>query len=55
MVVPSCGRMTNLGLPGRFLKSETSKGELYELHPDGNSFDFFNGLIRHKLNVDKYA
>ena len=24
-------------------------GDSYELYPDGNSFDFFNGLIRRKL------
>mmetsp|Transcript_27414 Transcript_27414/g.87856 ORF Transcript_27414/g.87856 Transcript_27414/m.87856 type:complete len:90 (-) Transcript_27414:67-336(-) len=23
-------------------------GETYELHPDGNSFDFFQGLVRRK-------
>jgi len=25
------------------------RGELYELSPDGNSFDFFSGLIHRKL------
>lgn len=24
--------------------------QMYELHPDGNSFDFFKGLVRRKLN-----
>lgn len=24
-------------------------GERYELHPDGNSLDFFKGLVRKKL------
>lgn len=24
-------------------------GERYELHPDGNSLDFFQGLVRKKL------
>ena len=24
-------------------------GERYELHPDGNSLDFFRGLVRRKL------
>jgi biotin--protein ligase len=26
-----------------------ASGEKYELHPDGNSLDFFKGLVRKKL------
>ena len=27
----------------------TSHGQRFELHPDGNSLDFFTGLVRRKL------
>lgn len=32
-----------------FLLAVDDAGERYELHPDGNSFDFFKGLVRKKL------
>ena len=33
----------------RFLQGEDEGGNVYELHPDGNSFDFFQGLIKKKI------
>ena len=35
--------------PYGYLKAEDDDGQMYELHPDGNSFDFFKGLVRKKL------
>ncbi|XP_076939258.1 biotin--protein ligase 1, chloroplastic-like isoform X2 [Bidens hawaiensis] len=32
-----------------YLLAIADNGEMYELHPDGNSFDFFKGLVRRKL------
>ena len=32
-----------------FLRAVDSNGQTFELHPDGNSLDFFRGLIRRKL------
>lgn len=32
-----------------FLLAEDQTGQKFELCPDGNSFDFFNGLIRRKV------
>ncbi|KAF5193934.1 Biotin--protein ligase [Thalictrum thalictroides] len=32
-----------------YLLAIDDDNQLYELHPDGNSFDFFNGLVRKKL------
>ena len=32
-----------------YLRAEDAAGERYELHPDGNSLDFFRGLVRKKL------
>ena len=32
-----------------YLLAVDAKGERYELHPDGNSLDFFKGLVRKKL------
>ncbi|KAL8254930.1 hypothetical protein R6Q59_033151 [Mikania micrantha] len=32
-----------------YLLAIADDGEIYELHPDGNSFDFFKGLVRRKL------
>ncbi|KAK2971009.1 hypothetical protein RJ640_023441 [Escallonia rubra] len=32
-----------------FLQALGDDGQMYELHPDGNSFDFFKGLVRRKL------
>ena len=32
-----------------FLRASDAAGQSYELHPDGNSLDFFQGLIRRKL------
>ncbi|CAM8882970.1 unnamed protein product [Rhodiola kirilowii] len=32
-----------------YLLAVDNDNEMYELHPDGNSFDFFRGLIRRKL------
>lgn len=36
--------------PHGYLMAEDDDGEVYELHPDGNSFDFFKGLVRRKVN-----
>jgi biotin--protein ligase len=42
--------VTVLGLsPHGYLLAEDGAGERYELHPDGNSLDFFKGLVRKKL------
>ena len=35
--------------PHGFLRASDAAGHSYELHPDGNSLDFFQGLIRRKL------
>jgi biotin--protein ligase len=35
--------------PHGYLMAEDDAGEVYELHPDGNSFDFFKGLVRKKI------
>jgi biotin--protein ligase len=35
--------------PHGFLRASDAAGHSYELHPDGNSLDFFKGLIRRKL------
>ncbi|KAL3845565.1 hypothetical protein ACJIZ3_002968 [Penstemon smallii] len=42
--------VTILGLTSSgFLLASTEDGQTCELHPDGNSFDFFKGLVRRKL------
>ncbi|MCP4141877.1 MAG: hypothetical protein GY755_16645, partial [Chloroflexi bacterium] len=33
------------------LLGKDKNGKLFELHPDGNSFDFLQGLICRKANV----
>jgi len=33
----------------RYLKAKDEQGVIYELHPDGNSLDFFQGLLRKKI------
>lgn len=35
--------------PTGYLRALDEKLEAYELHPDGNSFDFLKGLMRKKL------
>ncbi|XP_024967983.1 biotin--protein ligase 2-like isoform X2 [Cynara cardunculus var. scolymus] len=35
--------------PSGYLLAIADSGEMCELHPDGNSFDFFKGLVRRKL------
>ena len=35
--------------PAPSLQAADAAGERYELHPDGNSLDFFTGLVRKKL------
>ena len=35
--------------PHGFLRAVDSVGQTFELHPDGNSLDFFQGLLRRKL------
>lgn len=35
--------------PLRHTQATDASGERYELHPDGNSFDFMQGLVRKKL------
>lgn len=35
--------------PNGYLMAEDDGGQRFELHPDGNSFDFFKGLVRKKL------
>lgn len=32
-----------------YLLAEDGEGQRFELHPDGNSLDFFTGLVRKKL------
>ena len=32
-----------------YLLAVDAAGARFELHPDGNSFDFFQGLVRKKL------
>ena len=32
-----------------YLLAVDAKGASFELHPDGNSFDFFQGLVKKKL------
>lgn len=34
-----------------YLSARDAGGELYELHPDGNSFDFFSGLVRKRIKT----
>lgn len=34
-----------------YLLSEDSQGNVHELHPDGNSLDFFKGLVRRKVRA----
>ncbi|KAI3771425.1 hypothetical protein L6452_02589 [Arctium lappa] len=36
--------------PSGYLLAIADNGEMCELHPDGNSFDFFKGLVRRKLS-----
>ncbi|KAL3693520.1 hypothetical protein R1sor_007171 [Riccia sorocarpa] len=36
--------------PSGYLLATDEQGEQYELHPDGNSFDFLKGLVRSKLS-----
>ncbi|KAL3687581.1 hypothetical protein R1sor_013890 [Riccia sorocarpa] len=36
--------------PSGYLLATDEQGEQYELHPDGNSFDFLKGLVRAKLS-----
>ncbi|KAL3687597.1 hypothetical protein R1sor_013906 [Riccia sorocarpa] len=36
--------------PSGYLLATDAQGEQYELHPDGNSFDFLKGLVRAKLS-----
>ena len=36
-------------LPACLQATDDAGGERYELHPDGNSLDFFQGLVRKKL------
>lgn len=38
--------------PAGYLLASDDVGEQYELHPDGNSFDFLRGLVRQKLAVE---
>ena len=33
-----------------FLEGVSEDGQVFELHPDGNSFDFFKGLIKRKIS-----
>lgn len=35
--------------PHGFLRAVDGSGQSFELHPDGNSLDFFKGLLRRKL------
>lgn len=37
--------------PTGYLLATNDQGEAYELHPDGNSFDFLKGLVRTKLKA----
>jgi len=40
-------RITGISDSG-YMTAVDSRGEGFELHPDGNSLDFFAGLVRHK-------
>lgn len=42
--------ITGLSPHGYLMAHDDTTGESYELHPDGNSFDFFKGLVRKKIN-----
>jgi len=35
--------------PSGYLRAVDDASETYELHPDGNSFDFLKGLMRKKM------
>ncbi|KAL5212733.1 hypothetical protein ABZP36_023580 [Zizania latifolia] len=37
--------------PTGYLYAIGEEGKSYELHPDGNSFDFFTGLVRRKMDA----
>uniref|UniRef100_A0ACD5Z884 Uncharacterized protein n=1 Tax=Avena sativa TaxID=4498 RepID=A0ACD5Z884_AVESA len=37
--------------PSGYLYAIGEDGKSYELHPDGNSFDFFTGLVRRKMEA----
>ena len=37
--------------PAGYLYAIGEDGKSYELHPDGNSFDFFAGLVRRKMET----
>ena len=37
--------------PSGYLYAIGEDGKSYELHPDGNSFDFFTGLVRSKMEA----
>ncbi|KQJ93497.1 biotin--protein ligase 2 [Brachypodium distachyon] len=37
--------------PSGYLYADGDDGKSYELHPDGNSFDFFAGLVRRKMGA----
>ena len=37
--------------PSGYLYAVGEDGKSYELHPDGNSFDFFTGLVRRKIDA----
>ena len=41
--------VTGLAPSGYLLAVDTGTGVSYELHPDGNSLDFFQGLVRRKV------
>jgi biotin--protein ligase len=43
-----CVRIQGLTATG-YLRAVDDSDESYELHPDGNSFDFLHGLIRNKV------
>ena len=43
--------ITGLAPSGYLLAVDTATGAAYELHPDGNSLDFFQGLVRRKVVV----
>eukprot|EP00887_Chlorella_sp_A99_P000364 scaffold13.g364.t1 len=42
-------RIEGLSSHGYLLAADAATGERYELHPDGNSLDFFHGLVKKKL------
>ncbi|CAN8277432.1 unnamed protein product [Cochlearia groenlandica] len=48
-IVQSIMTIKGLTSSGYLLAMGEDDNIMYELHPDGNSFDFFNGLIRRKL------